>query len=353
MHKILAINPGSTSTKIGIFEDDKIIKEYNLMHTPEEQAKNTTFESEISFRRQVIEKALKDANIKLEDFSAISCRGGIINLVPSGTYAINDRILEDSKNSNFKHPSNLASLIGYELGQMYHIPSFITDPPSTFEADEIATITGLPFLTRPMTFHALNHKAIARKHCKLHGLDYKKVNLIIGHAGGGISIGMHRHGRVIDVTDAVSDGPFSPERAGALPGKQLIELCYSGEYDLKQMQTFLRGKGGFMAHLGTNDLRKVTAMIEQGDEHARLIFDAFVYQFAKYIGAMATTTSGKVDAILLTGGISHGKLFTDSVTEKVKWIAPVFVYPGEEELQLLASAVLAVLEGKENPKKYL
>ena len=353
MYKILTINPGSTSTKIGIFEDDHIIKEYNLIHTSEELANLTSMENEISFRRQVIEKALVDAKLKLKEFAAISCRGGIINLVPSGTYEINDRILEDSRNSTYKHPSNLAALIGYELGQIYGIPSYITDPPSTFEGDEIATITGLPFITRPMTFHALNHKAIARKHCQLHRLDYRKVNLIVAHAGGGLSIGMHRHGRVIDVTDAVSEGPFSPERAGALPGKQLIELCFSGQYDQKQLQSFLRGKGGFMAHLGTNDMRKVVAMIENGDEHARLIFDAFVYQFAKYIGAMATTTNGHVDAILLTGGISHGRLFVDKVTEKVKWIAPVFVYPGEEELQSLASAVFAVLQGREHTKKYL
>ncbi len=353
MFKILAINPGSTSTKIGIFEDGKLIHESNFMHSSEELAKYPTIEQEIAFRRQVIDDALKSMNIDLASFAAISCRGGIIKPVPSGVYRINEAILEDSKHSTYKHPSNLTALIGFSLGEQYGIPSFITDPPSTFEATDIAVISGHPLFKRPMTFHALNHKAVAKKHCKVHGLDYEKVNLIVAHIGGGISIGMHHHGRVIDVTDAISEGPFSPERSGALPTKLLIELFLSGKYDEKFFRGILRGNGGFQAYLGTNDLRKVIKMIEEGHQDAALLFEAFVYQVAKEIGAMATITNGEVDGIILTGGICHSHLFTHKVIDRIKWIAPVFVSPGEEELQALNDSVLAVLFGKDTAKTYV
>ena len=352
MYRILAINPGSTSTKIGIFEDETLIKEVNLFHPNDELAKYTDIDAEIGFRRTVIIKALEEAKMDLHHFSAISCRGGIIRHIPSGTYKINDQLLYDSRHSQFKHPSNLAALIGNSLGKEYGIPAFITNPPSTFEADEIALVSGIPEIERPMTFHALNHKAIAKKHCNLMGIDYYKSTLIVAHLGGGASIGIHHNGRVIDVSDAMGEGPFTPERSGALPAKQVIDLCFSGKYDHATMKTFLRGKGGFMAYLGTNDFRDVLKLIDKGDAKAKFYFDAFVYQVAKEIGAMATVKDGHIDAILLTGGIAKSRLFVDEVTKRVGWIAPMFVYPGEEELQALDQGVLEVLRGVEPALEY-
>jgi len=352
VYRILAINPGSTSTKIGIFEDERLVKEFNLHHTNEELKNYTDLDSEIAFRKSIIEKALEEAHIEWETISAISCRGGIIKSVPSGTYLINDDIIYDSIHSTIKHPSNIAALIGDSLSKRYGIKAYITDPPSTYEATEVAAVSGSPLMTRPMTFHALNHKAIAKQHCRELGWDYKNVNLIVAHIGGGISIGMHHHGLVVDVTDALSEGPFSPERSGSLPLKPFLDICYSGQFDSYQMLKNIRGNGGFQAYLGTNDMRKVMAMIEAGDEKGKLIFEAFVYQVAKDIGAMATVTMGKVDAILITGGVSHSRLFVSKVSERVKWIAPIYVYPGEQELQSLNQAVLNVLKGIDKPSEY-
>lgn len=352
MFKILAINPGSTSTKIGVFEDERLIKEFNLFHPSEELAKYKTSDEEIEFRRGVIVEALEKENIDLHEFSAISCRGGIIKRIPSGTYLVNDAVLYDSKHSFFKHPSNLASQIGYALGKEYGLDAYITDPPSTFEADDIALVTGCPLMERPMTFHALNHKAIAKKHCRDHGLDYKKSTLIVAHLGGGISIGVHHHGRVVDVSDAISEGPFSPERAGALPSRPLVDLCFSGKVDIEKMKKLIRGDAGFQAYLGTNDFRDVIKLIDQGDKEAKFYFDAFVYQVAKEIGAMATVPSGKFDGILITGGIAKSKLFIDELKKRISWIGPIYVYPGEEELPALNEAVLTVLQGRDKVKIY-
>ncbi|HAV19542.1 MAG TPA: butyrate kinase [Firmicutes bacterium] len=352
MYRILTINPGSTSTKIGIFEDETLIREFNLFHPSEELKKYPDIDSEMEFRRNVIVSALEEAKMDLHTFSAISCRGGIIKHIPSGTYLINEAVLYDSRHSQFKHPSNLAALIGHSLGQKYGLKAYITNPPSTLEADPIALVTGLPFIERPMTFHALNHKAIAKKHCLLQGIEYNKSTLIVAHLGGGASIGIHHLGRVIDVSDAMGEGPFTPERSGALPAKQVIDECFSGKYDHQTFLKFLRGNAGFQAYLGTNDMREVLKMIDAGNEKARFYFDAYVYQVAKEIGAMATVRQGHIDAILITGGIAKSRLFIDEVKKRVEFIAPVFVYPGEEELQALNYGVLYVLRGEEPALEY-
>ena len=352
MYKILAINPGSTSTKIGVFEDEKMVKEFSLHHSNEELRKYTDINEEIKFRQHVIEDAIAKAGIDWKSISAISCRGGIIKPVESGTYEVDENIIHDSIHSTIKHPSNLAALIGNAIGKRYGIKAYITDPPSTYEASKIAAVSGSPLFERPMTFHALNHKAVAKRFCREHNFDYNQVDIVIAHMGGGCSIGMHQHGRVIDVTDALSEGPFTPERSGSVPLKPFLDLCYSGKYDYNQMFLFMRGQAGFQAYLGTNDVREVLKMIDAGDEKAKFYFEAMVYQVAKDIGAMATITKGKLDAIILTGGVSRSKLYTDMVTERIKWIAPVYVYPGEEELQALDQAVLNVLRGIEKPKVY-
>ncbi len=352
MFKILAINPGSTSTKIGIFEDEKLIYQVNIHHSAEELKKYPTVDEEIQFRHRVIVEAMHQAGIDVKSLSAIGCRGGLVRPIPGGTYLVNDALLHDSRYAKIKHPCNLAALIGHSLGEAYGIKSYITDPPITFEAEEVALVSGSPLITRPQTFHALNHKAIAKKHCRLTGQIYEEVTLIVAHFGGGISIGVHHLGRVIDVTDALSEGPFTPERAGALPTVEFADVCFSGKYDRAQIQKLLRGDAGFQAYLGTNDMREVVKMVESGNEKAKFYFDAFIYQIGKDIGAMATVKNGKIDAILLTGGIARNQLFVNRVIEKVAWIAPVYVYPGEEELQALNLGVLAVLQGKDTAKTY-
>jgi butyrate kinase len=350
--KILAINPGSTSTKIGIFEDEKLIHEANIHHSAEELRKYTTVDEEIQFRHRVIVEALDKAGIDVKSLSAIGCRGGLVRPVPGGTYLVNEALLHDSRYAKIKHPCNLAALIGHSLGEAYGIKSYITDPPITFEAEKVALVSGCYLIPRPQTFHALNHKAIAKKHCRITGKKYEDVTLIVAHFGGGISIGVHHQGRVIDVTDALSEGPFTPERAGNLPTVEFADLCFDGKYDRAQIQRLLRGDAGFQGYLGTTDMREIVKMIEAGDEKAKFYFDAFIYQVGKDIGAMATVKNGKIDAILLTGGIAHNQMFVDRVIEKVGWIAPVFVYPGQEELQALNLGVLAVLQGKETAKTY-
>ena len=353
MFHILTINPGSTSTKIGVFKDEQLIYECNIHHSSSELEKYKSIDEQTAFRSKVIEQALIDANIPLTQINAISCRGGIIKRIASGTYLINEQILYDSSHSTYDHPSNLAALIGYDLGSRFNIPSFVTDPPSTYEAAPIAAISGSPFMERPMTFHALNHKAIAKRHCRVQNIDYQNTTLIVAHLGGGISIGIHHNGRVIDVTDALSEGPFSPERSGALPNKPLIELLISKPFSQQEAMKLIRGNAGFQAYLQTNNMKEILAKVAQKDAKATLYFDAFIYQIAKEIGAMATTVNGKVTAIILTGGIAHSELVVAKIKECTQWIAPVFAYPGEEELRALNEGVLSVLQGKEKVKQYL
>ncbi len=352
MFKILTINPGSTSTKIGIFEDEKMVKEYELSHSAEELSHAPTIEEEIEFRSRVINDVLREAGIDLNEFSAISCRGGIIKPVPSGTYEVNEAIIHDSIHADIKHPANLAAVIGNSLAKQHGIKAYITDTPSTYEATPIAAVSGCPLISRPMTFHALNHKAIARRHCHEHGLNYNEVTLVVAHLGGGVSIGVHDHGRVVDVTDALSEGPFTPERSGGLPLKPLVDMCYSGKYKYEEIRKFIRGDAGFQAYLGTNDFREVLRRVEAGDEKAAFYFEAFVYQVAKDIGAMATVAKGKIDGILITGGVAYSKLFIAKLLERISFLGPVFIYPGQQELKALNTAVLAVLRGQEVPKDY-
>ncbi len=352
MFKILAINPGSTSTKIGVFEDETLIKEYKVKHTPEELKGYPSLEAEAEYRKNLIVETLKKDGISLSDFSAFSCRGGILKPRPGGTYFVDENVLYDSLHSPIDHPCNLGALIGDALRKQYGKEAYITDPPSTFEAPLIATVSGLPQIERMLRAHALNHKAIAKKYCREHGVDYTKTNLIVGHIGGGISIGIHENGVVVDVNDATGEGPFGPERSGAVPVMQLVDLCFSGQYTREQIRRLLRGEGGFAAYLGTTDMLEIIRRVNAGDKEAKLYYDAFVYQVAKEFGTMATVVKGKVDAIILTGGICYNRDFTDKVSERISWIAPVFVYPGEEELQALNFGVLEVLRGHEKPKKY-
>lgn len=353
MHKILAINPGSTSTKIGIFFDKEKQEEITLRHSAEELEQYQSLSEQYDFRKDLIVKALEEHKYDLAEFSAISCRGGLVKAIPSGTYEVNDAVVHDSRYSPVDHPSNLAALIGNELAKQFNLRAFITDPPSTFEGEEIATISGNPNFRRHLRFHALNHKAIAKLYCEEHDLDYTKQNLVVAHIGGGVSVGIHKQGVVVDVNDALDEGPFSPERSGQVPVFQLAELCFSGKYTHAEVKKMLRGNAGINAYLGTNDVRDVIKMIdEDNDEKAKLIYDAFIYQISKEIGAMSVNVNGKVDAIILTGGVSYNKGFTDKIEERVGFIAPVFVYAGEMELEALTYGALNVLNGDEEAKLY-
>lgn len=352
MHRILAINPGSTSTKIGIFEDETLVKEITLRHSNEELLANQG-EKEFQFRKEVIEATLRAENYDLKTFSAIACRGGgAMKPCQSGTYLVNDAIKYDCIHYDVPHPSNLAPLIGDALAKEFNLKAYVTDPPTVFEAPEIATVSGSPLVQRKLRFHALNHKAIAKKFCKDNNLNYNEVDVIVAHLGGGASIAMHSKGRVIDVTDGIDEGPFTPERSGQLPTRQIIDMCFSGKYTFKQMADTTRGNTGFQGYLGTNDMRDVLKMVDAGDAKAKFYVDAFVYQVAKDIGSMATTVQGKVQAILLTGGISYSKLVTDAIRARVEWIAPVVLYPGEAELQSLNQGALSILRGEEQLKEY-
>ncbi|XMB85633.1 butyrate kinase [Mycoplasmatota bacterium WC44] len=352
MHRILAINPGSTSTKIGIFFDREKVEEITLRHSQDELSQYESLSEQYDFRKELIVNALNDNNYDLNEFSAIACRGGIIKAIASGTYSVDENVVYDSKNSTTDHPSNLAALIGNELAKQFNLKAFITDPPVTFEGEEVSTITGNPLTRRHLRFHALNHKAIAKQFCLDKGIEYNKSNIVVAHIGGGVSVGIHKQGIVADVNDALDEGPFSPERSGSLPVFQLVDICFSGKYTHADVKKMLRGNAGFNAYLGTNDFRDVKKMVEEGNEKAKVIFDAFVYQIAKEVAAMSVNVNGKVDAIVLTGGIVYDEFFVGKLTEKVKFIADVYSYPGEMELEALAYGALDVITGKEEAKVY-
>ncbi len=355
VYKILVINPGSTSTKIAVFENEKCILNKKIEHPVEELSKYERIIDQYEFRKEIILKTLEDAGIDIKELSAVVGRGGLLYpLKEGGTYKVNELMLEHLRQGvQGEHASNLGALIANAIAKPLNIPAFIVDPVVVDEMEEIAKISGLPEITRRSIFHALNQKYVARLAAKELGKKYEECNLIVAHMGGGISIGAHKKGKVIDVNNALNgDGPFSPERAGGLPAWDLIQLALSGKYTKDELKKKLAGKGGMVAYLGTNDFKEVKRRIAQGDKKAKLIYDAMVYQIAKEIGALAAALKGEVDAIVLTGGLANEKDFTNSIKEYVKFIAKVMVFPGEKEMEALAMGALRVLRGEEKPKEY-
>lgn len=355
-YRILTVNPGSTSTKIGVFEDEKLLFDETLRHTAEEIGAYATIYDQKDFRRQVIEKVLEENHFDIKTLDVVVGRGGLLKPIPGGTYATSEALREDLKNGvSGQHASNLGGILAYEIAQAAGgIPSFIVDPVVVDEMDPVARISGHPDAPRTSIFHALNTKAIAKRYAKEIGKKYSELNLIVAHLGGGVSVGAHQMGKTIDVTNALNgDGAFSPERSGALPSHSLIHMCYSGKYgDEKEMVKAVTGKGGINAYLGTTDMRDVEKMAEEGNEEAILLQDAFCYQVAKDIGGMATVLEGKVDQILITGGIAYSKYVTEELTRRTSFIAGVTIYPGEDELLALAQGAIAVLSGQEKAKEY-
>lgn len=351
---ILTINPGSTSTKIAVFEDENEVFSKTLRHSSEELAPFTTVASQFQFRKDIILSELKQAGFDARAFNAIVGRGGLVKPIESGIYEVTDALVHDLEHPVMgEHASNLGGLIARDIAKDIHngTKAYIADPVVVDELEPIARISGHPAIKRVSIFHALNQKVIARTYAKEVGKKYEELNLIVAHMGGGISVGAHHYGRVIDVNNALDgDGPFSPERSGGLPAGALVEICYSGK-PKGEVKKMLKGEGGVVAYLGTNDMLTVEKKAVSDKEYA-MIQDAMSYQVAKEIGAMATVLCGKVDAILLTGGIAYGKPVTDYIADHVGYIAPVKVYPGEDEMRALAMNGLMVLRGELKAKTY-
>jgi len=350
---ILVINPGSTSTKIAIFNQEgrEIFKEI-ISHTTEELSKFKSISEQGTVRKKIILDTLKKKNIDINSLKAVIGRGGITKPLEAGTYKVNEKLIDDLKNSPVEHPCNLGGIIAHEIAKGISVPSYIADPVSVDEFTDIARISGLKGIKRKSRVHALNIRANAYHYAKKQGKKFEELNLIVAHLGGGISIVPIRKGRIIDAVDSYDEGPFSPERTGLLPNTALIYLCYSDKHTEKELNRLIVHKGGLVSYLGTNDLREVMKMIDKGDNYAQLIFEAMCYQIAKEIGAMATVLKGKIDAIILTGGMAHNEILVNKIKDRVGWIAPVVVYPGEEEMKALAQAVIRVLKGAGEAKTY-
>lgn len=352
--RILVLNPGSTSTKIGVFDNDILIMENTIRHSTESLAQFTSIIDQFEFRKQTILEALDEEGMNVSNLSAVCGRGGLLRPIEGGTYAVNETMLNDlRKGVSGQHASNLGGIIAFEIAQALNIPSFIVDPVVVDELDPIARVSGFALIERKSIFHALNQKAVARRYAKESGRSYSDLRLIVVHMGGGITVGAHIGGRVVDVNNGLhGDGPFSPERAGTVPAGDLVELCFSGQYYRQEIMKMLVGQGGLVGYLGTNDAVKVEKRIQKGDQEAKLIYDAMAYQVAREIGSASAVLEGKVDAIILTGGLAYGKSFVESITSRISWIADVVVLPGENELQALAEGAARVLNGEEQAKIY-
>ncbi len=351
-YKILVINPGSTSTKIALYGNKERILHNTLNHPAEELGKFDRIIDQYEYRKEEILRYLKSEKVDLNELSAVVGRGGMVPPVEAGAFIINEAMINRLKtNPVLEHASNLGAPIAYEIAKPLGILACIYDPVTVDQLEDIARITGIPEIRRVSFNHVLNSRATAMKAANLIGKDYKEVNFVVAHIGGGISVGMHSNGRIIDML-ADDEGPFAPERAGRIPGKDLINLCFSGDLDKKAVNKKMRGNAGLKAHLGTHDAMEVERMIAKGDKKAKLIYEAMAYQVAKGIGELATVVCGKVDGIVLTGGIAYSEMMTAMIKERVEFIAPVIIMAGENEMEALAFGALRVIEGKEEAREY-
>ena len=352
--KLFTINPGSTSTKIALFENDQRIFAVNVNHDAAKLKEFAEISDQFDYRRETILNELAKQNISLEGTDAFVGRGGGLVGLDGGTYPVNDILLQHARvGFTIKHPATLGSQLAHEFAQTYGGKAFVVNPPDVDELDLVARVTGLAGAARESRGHPLNQKEIAHRYAASIGKRYEDLNLVISHIGGGVSITAHRQGRMVDTDDVVNgDGPMAPTRAGSIPCKDIINMCFSGQYTQKQMMDFLTKNGGMVDHLGTSDMLEVIERIKNGDQYAKLIYDAMIYQIGKFIGAYATVLHGKVDAIILTGGIARDENLVARVTEMVGYIAPVKAMPGEFEMEALAAGALRVLRGEEEPKNY-
>jgi butyrate kinase len=349
MYKILSINPGSTSTKFAVYEDEKLICLHTIRHSAEDLKPFDRIFDQYEFRKNHIEQLLNEDGIDLTNFSAIVGRGGMLRPMSSGVYSVNDKMISDLRNAVVgEHASNLGAVIAREMSsEIDNCRAFIADPVAVDELQDVARISGLPQFPRRSLFHALNHKAVARKYAAANGTTYEKLNLVIAHLGGGISVAAHRLGKVVDVNQALDGyGPFSPERSGTLDMGLLVNLCFEGKYNENEIKKMLVGQGGLVAHLGTNEANIAAQRAQEGDKHARLILEAMAYSVAKEIGSMLVVLQGDVDAVILTGGIAYNQFIVNYITKLISHFTKVTVYPGEDEMGALAMAGLRVLRGE-------
>lgn len=351
--RILAINPGSTSTKLAVYENETPLLVRNIRHTVDELAVFPQVTDQFDFRKSLVLRELEVNGIPFE-FDAIIGRGGLVKPIQGGVYEVNEAMKRDTEHAMRTHACNLGGLIAKDLADsLPDCPAFIADPGVVDELDDVARISGSPLMPRITIWHALNQKAIARRYAKEQGTRYEDLDLIICHLGGGISIAVHHHGRAIDANNALDgEGPFSPERAGTLPAGQLIDICFSGKFTKDELKKRISGRAGLTAHLGTTDIIAIIQSIEAGDKKAELILDAMIYNVAKGIGAAATVLFGRIDAILLTGGIAYSDYVLSRLKERISFLAPIHVYPGEDEMEALALNALAALRGELEIKVY-
>lgn len=355
MYRILTINPGSTSTKIALFEDEKEVMSRAVKHSAQELHEYEHIIDQYEFRLNHILEYCDEAKIDLSTINAVVGRGGFLRPVQSGVYEVNDTMLNDLREAiNGEHASNLGAVIAREIAaKIPGCKAFIADPVAVDELQDVARVSGLPQFPRRSAFHALNHKAIARKYAGDVGKPYEHLNLVVAHLGGGISVAAHHYGRVIDTNQALDGfGPFSPQRAGTMDAGALIRVCFAGIYEQEEIQRMLVGKGGLVAHLGTNDVKSAYKLVQNGDLHARLILEAMSYNVGKEIGAMLAVLKGKADAVLLTGGMAYNELIVKYISRMIEPMCKVVVYPGEDEMSALAKAGLRALKGEEIVKIY-
>ena len=349
--KILVINPGSTSTKIAVFEDDKAVFNKTIRHAAEELAPFPKVIDQLDFRRQMVLGELEKAGIPAK-FDAIVARGGLTKPGPCGVYAIDENMIAATMASEHQHATDVGCIIARDISNG-ECPCFIADPAVSDELDDIVRVCGNAKFSRISIWHALNQRAIARRFAKEQGKRYEDLNLIIAHLGGGISVAAHKHGRAVDTNNCLDgEGPFSPERAGSLPARDLVNMCFSGEYTKDEIVKMISGKGGVFSHLGTTDMIEAEKRMNAGDEKAKLVIDAMFYNVSKAIAEKGAVLCGDIDAIIITGGISYWQYAVDSIKERVSWMAPVYVYPGEDEMAALAENAMGALNGDLEVKKY-
>ncbi len=355
MFKLLIINPGSTSTKIAVYEDDREVFLEVIRHASEKVHQYNSIGEQYEFRKKVIEDTLLSNGYDINSFSAVISRGGLIKPLKSGTYAVNEKMMEDLKvGVQGQHASNLGGIIAKKMADEAGLDAYVVDPVVIDEMEEIARVTGIPEVKRKSLFHALNQKAVGRRVAKDLGKTYDGCNFIIAHLGGGISVGAHKKGRAIDVNNALmGDGPFSPERTGTVPSGAIVEMCFSKGLSEKEIKSKLAGNAGLVACLGTNDGREVNKMIDAGDEYAALVYEAMAYNVAKQIGSFAAVLEGNVDAVILTGGLAYDQRFIGWIKKRVAFISDILVIPGEEEMKALAEGGLRVLRKEEIAQTYV
>lgn len=351
--KILILNFGSTSTKVAVYDDLELCEEDSIRHPVNELNKFENIFDQSEYRKQHVLNFLNESNFNLDSFDCIISRGGLWKPLPSGLLVITETIIKDLESGKWGiHPSGLGCKIAFELGKEYNLPAISADSPTTDEFGTYARYSGIKDFERISLLHALNQKATGQRFSEENKLSYDDLNLIIIHLGGGISVVAHKKGRMIDSNNALEDGPFSPERSGSLPTGKLVDMCFSGDYTEKEIKRKLVGEGGLLSYLGTNDGIEVMDRIESGDREAKEVFEAMAYQVAKEVGAMATVLKGKVDAILFTGGLSYSDFLVDTIKERIQWIAPIHMYPGEDELETLAEYALKYLNNEEEALDY-